>query len=69
MKSQKHVSIVSADSNREFFTNHGLHMNNRGKEIIAKIIADTSSAIFCKDNMIPSLFTGRIIMMTISTME
>jgi hypothetical protein len=27
-------------------------MNNRGKEIIAKLIADTSSATFCKDNMI-----------------
>jgi hypothetical protein len=53
MKRQKHVSVLSADCNREFFTNHGLHMNNRGKEMIAKLVADTSSAIFCKDNMIP----------------
>jgi hypothetical protein len=32
MKPYKYVLIVTADTDRKFFTRHGLHMNNLGKE-------------------------------------
>jgi hypothetical protein len=27
-----HVKVIKVESNREYFTRHGLHMNNEGKE-------------------------------------
>ena len=33
--------IIEVDSNRELFTRHGLHMNSKGKEQIARKIAQT----------------------------
>ena len=38
MKPYKHVSIVTVDIDRRFFTPHGLHMNNLGKEKISAIV-------------------------------
>jgi len=34
-----HVTIINTDFNRNLFTNHGLHLNNAGKEGLAKLIA------------------------------
>ena len=34
-----HVPIVEIDSNRKYFTRHGMHLNNAGKEWLLKLIA------------------------------
>jgi hypothetical protein len=39
MKPYKHVLIVTADTDRKFFTRHGLHMNNLGKEKTASKVS------------------------------
>jgi hypothetical protein len=38
-KSFKYVTLVEMDFNRRYFTRHGLHLNNAGKEWLAKLIA------------------------------
>ena len=38
-ESFRHVALVELDSNRKYFTKHGLHLNNAGKEWLAKLIA------------------------------
>jgi len=38
-KSFRHFALVTMDFNREHFTKHGLHLNNAGKEGLAKLIA------------------------------
>jgi len=35
-----HVTVINTDFNRTLFTNHGLHLNNAGKEGLAKLIAN-----------------------------
>jgi hypothetical protein len=37
-KSFSHVKMIKFTTNREVFTKHGLHLNNKGKEIFAKEI-------------------------------
>ena len=39
VKPFKHVSIIETSLDRRHFTNHGLHMNNLGKEKFAKLTA------------------------------
>jgi len=34
-----HVTLIKIDFNRKYFTKHGLHLNNAGKEWLAKLIA------------------------------
>ena len=43
------VAIVKCDSNRKYFTRHGLHLNNSGKEWLSKQIA-TQIDNLIKDN-------------------
>ena len=33
-----HVAIVETDLNRKYFTRHGMHLNNSGKEWLSKLI-------------------------------
>jgi hypothetical protein len=46
MKPYKHVAVVKVDFDREFFTRHGQHMNNLGKEKIAPRIARVVTDVF-----------------------
>jgi hypothetical protein len=41
----KHFTVVKVDHDRKFFTRHGLHMNNLGKERIALKIASAVTTI------------------------
>jgi hypothetical protein len=41
-----HTVLLQIDSNREMFTKHGLHMNDKGKELAAIKIASTMKYIF-----------------------
>jgi lysophospholipase L1-like esterase len=44
LKPFNHVSILTMCSERKFFTNHGLHLNGPGKEVMAnKIVSHTIS--------------------------
>jgi hypothetical protein len=36
----KHVTIIETDSNRKYYTKHGLHLNNKGKEKLARSVAN-----------------------------
>jgi hypothetical protein len=36
-----HVSVVDTDLTRDKFTQHGLHLNSTGKELIAKTVGQT----------------------------
>ena len=39
LKAYKNTLIVEVDSNRDYYTRHGLHLNRKGKELTAKKIA------------------------------
>jgi len=56
VKPYKHVLIVIADTDRKFFTRHGLHLNNLGKEDIASKVSMAVTSIFQKQNVITHLF-------------
>jgi hypothetical protein len=47
-KPLRHVKVINVKSNREHFTRHGLHMNNEGKEQIARKIANAINMMFQK---------------------
>jgi hypothetical protein len=59
-KNQKHVTVLAADSHRELFTSHGLHMNTSDKETIAKQIVTTCITSFRKTKWPQSPSNGRI---------
>ena len=51
MKLYKHVLTVKMDADRKFFTRHGLHMNNIGKEKIASEVTTIIKNTFQKKNV------------------
>jgi hypothetical protein len=56
MKLYKHVSIVTTDADRKFFTRHGLNINNLGKEKFASKVPSIIKNIFLKHNVKIGLF-------------
>jgi hypothetical protein len=48
VKTINHTMVLEINPNREFFTLHGLHLNGRGKEKVAKQIAAQLSTILGK---------------------
>ena len=56
IKLHKHVLIVMTDTDRKFYSRHGLHMNNLGKEKIASKVSTIVKNIFQKQNVKISLF-------------
>ena len=45
MKPYEHASILEMCSERKFFTNHGLHLNGLGKEVMAEKIASLTLTV------------------------
>jgi len=45
LKDMHHVSVVDTDLTRDKFTQHGLHLNSTGKELIAKTVGQTITII------------------------
>jgi hypothetical protein len=41
----RHVELVEMNFNRKYFTKHGFHLNNAGKEGLAKVIASQINKI------------------------
>ena len=50
----RHVDLVEINLNTKYFTKHGLHLNNAGKEGLAKVIASQINKIInCSSNENP----------------
>jgi len=45
-----HVTLVKIDFNRKYYTKHGLHLNNAGKEWLAKLIASQTDKLVSDSN-------------------
>jgi len=41
----KYVTILECNYNREYFTNHGMHLNGRGKSLVSKQLASVISKV------------------------
>jgi hypothetical protein len=48
MKPFGHVKVIEAESNREYFTRHGLHLNNEGKKQVMRKVANVIITMFQK---------------------
>jgi hypothetical protein len=48
MKPFGHVKVIKVESNREYFTRHGLHINNEGKEQVIWKVANVIITMFHK---------------------
>ena len=46
----RHVSMTEMESNRKYYTKHGLHLNKAGKEGLARSIAYLVNQIMLKEN-------------------
>jgi len=55
MKPRKHVTVVQVDLDRKFFTRHGQHMNNLGKELIALRLASVITDLLSNQEEIITL--------------
>jgi hypothetical protein len=55
MKPYQHVTVMRIEPDRKFFTQHGLHMNNPGKERLATELANTAANILIKHKAVLSL--------------
>jgi hypothetical protein len=53
----RHVELVEMNFNRKYFTKHGLHLNNVGKEGLAKLTASQINKISnCRSKQNPVIF-------------
>jgi hypothetical protein len=48
MKPFGHVKVIKVESNREYFTSHGLHTNNEGKEQVIRKVPNVNITMFQK---------------------
>ena len=55
MKPYKHISRVTVDTNRKYFTTHSLHMSNLGKGKVASKVSMVVTSIFQTKNVITGL--------------
>jgi hypothetical protein len=56
MKPYKHVLIVTVDTDSQFYTRYGLHVNKLDKEKIASKVSVKAKSIFQKQNVKINLF-------------
>jgi hypothetical protein len=45
VRAYQHASILEVSNDRKLFTNHGLHLNGLGKEVLSKQIVSLTYAI------------------------
>jgi hypothetical protein len=48
MKIYHYAKVMETNLNREHFTQHGLHMNRLGKELISRIISENMKSILMR---------------------
>jgi hypothetical protein len=51
MKQNTHATILEIEHDRKYFTNHGLHLNNMGRETICKQMKEIVENIFVLNGM------------------
>ena len=56
MKPYTHIVVVTTDTDRKFYTRHGLHMNNLGKDETATNFSKKIRSVFQKQNVEIRLF-------------
>ena len=54
VRTYKHASILEMSTDRKLFTNHGLHLNGLGKEVLSKKIVSLTYAILDQKKDPPS---------------
>jgi hypothetical protein len=47
-----HVATVETDLSRKYFTRHGMHLNNSGKECLSKLIATQINKLVNENNKV-----------------
>jgi hypothetical protein len=57
MKVYQNTALIKLESNRDLFIKHGLHLNNRGKELPAKKIVSTIKYMVNKKTKEPTGMT------------
>ena len=53
LRTYQHGSILEMSTNRKLFTNHGLHLNGLGKEVLSKQIVSLTYAILDQKKDLP----------------
>jgi len=59
MKNKENVGILELEAKREDFTQHGLHLNNSGKDKIARLMAQNINQIFKITKKLPIMAKWR----------
>jgi len=54
VRAYQHASILEMSTDRKLFTNHGLHLNGLGKEVVSKQIVSLTYAILDQKKDTPS---------------
>jgi hypothetical protein len=55
-----HVKVIKVESNREYFTRHGLHLNNEGKEQVIRKVANVIILCFKNIKKNRSNYSGKL---------
>jgi hypothetical protein len=69
LKAYNNTLIVEVASNRDYFTRHGLHLNRKGKDSIAKKIAVAIQDQLNTQKCAPSIMSHNPSTTTISTQD
>jgi hypothetical protein len=59
LKVSGNTCVIEVDSNRELFTRHGLHMNSKGKEQIARKIVKTIKVMLNEKKSVPFMMKDK----------
>jgi hypothetical protein len=59
VKAFEHTTFIKSDIDRELFTKHGLHLNNKGKEMVTKKIIPTIKHLLYKKTEEPISMTWK----------
>jgi lysophospholipase L1-like esterase len=61
IKPLEHVLIAKSESNRNYFTSHGLHLNNKGKEQVAREVSKVITTMFLEQIENPIVLPSKMI--------
>jgi hypothetical protein len=59
VKAFEHTALIMVDIDRELYTKHGLHLNDRGRELVARKIIPTIKHMLYKKTEEPISITWK----------